>query len=118
MTEFDDESGGERRSEGDRRVYPRFRIERTLRALANEDFRIGRLEDVSAGGAVVHLDEVLEEGTEVTLDIEDLGSFTGHVSGPSRDGMVPIKFDNDQEAEDRLIAEIMKIQNDIVFDDE
>ena len=112
MAEFDDES------EGERRAHPRFRTEKTLRALANEDFRIGRLEDVSASGALIHLDEVLEEETEVKLDIEDLGSFSGRVVGPPRDGMVPVQFDNDQEAEDNLIAEITKIQNNMALDDE
>ena len=51
------------------------------------------------------------------MDIEDLGSFSGRVASPPCDGLVPIKLDMDDEAEDRLIAEIMKIYNGMNWDD-
>lgn len=111
MTEIKDELTDERR------VHQRFDIERTLRAVANGELRLGRITEVSASSAAIHLDQPLEVGTEITLDIEDLGSYTGRVAGPPRDGLVPIKFDMDEEAEDHLIAEIMKIYNDMNWDD-
>ena len=113
MADFEDEL------ENERRVYRRINIERVLRATdADGELRLGRLKDVSAGGVAVHLDEPLEEGAKVTLEIEDLGSFSGRVSGPSRDGLIPIAFDNAKEDEDKLLAEIMRIHNDMTLDDE
>lgn len=93
----------------EKRSNQRFDVERTLRAVANGEFRLGRLTEVSAASAAIHLDKTLDEGTEITLDIEDLGSFSGRVAGPPRDGLVPVKFDLDEKEEDHLIAEIMRI---------
>ena len=104
-------------SKVERRQHQRFDIERTLRAVANGELRLGRVKELSSQSAAIHLDQPLEEGTQITLDIEDLGSFTGHVAGPARGGIVPIKFDIDEKAEDHLIAEIMKIYNDINLDE-
>ena len=104
-------------SEVERRQHQRFDIERTLRAVANGELRLGRVKELSSQSAAIHLDQPLEEGTQITLDIEDLGSFSGYVAGPARDGVVPIKFDIDEKAEDHLIAEIMKIYNDINLDE-
>ena len=101
----------------ERRLNQRFDIERTLRAVANGELRLGRVTEVSAASAAIHLDQPLEEGTEITLDIEDLGSFSGHVVGPPRDGLVPVKFDLDEKEEDHLIAEIMRIYNSMDLDD-
>ena len=109
MANFDEQTN--------RRVHQRFDIERTLRAVADGELRLGRVKEVSASGAAIHLDQPLEEGTKITLDIEDLGSFTGHVEGQPREGFVSIKFDIDEEEEDHLIAEIMKIYNATNWDD-
>ena len=104
-------------NDADRRVHQRFDIERTLRAVANGELRLGRVKEVSASAAAIHLDQPLEEGTKITLDIKDLGSFSGQVAGPPRDGLVPIKFDIDEKEEDHLIAEIMKIYNGMSLED-
>ena len=74
-------------SEVERRQHQRFDIERTLRAVANGELRLGRVKELSSQSAAIHLDQPLEEGTQITLDIEDLGSFSGHVAGPPRDGI-------------------------------
>ena len=97
----------------ERRLHQRFDIERTLRAVANGELRLGRVTEVSPANAAIHLDKPLDEGTEVTLDIEDLGSYSGFVAGPPRDGLVPIKFNISEKEEDHLIAEIMKIYNNL-----
>ena len=112
MSETNSESSSERR------LNQRSDIERTLRAVANGELRLGRITEVSAASAAIHLDQTLEEGTEITLAIEDIGSFSGHVAGPPRDGLVPIKFDLDEKEEDHLIAEIMGIYNSLDLDDE
>ncbi|MBC8337426.1 MAG: PilZ domain-containing protein [Rhodospirillales bacterium] len=112
-------SGLETGTGDERRINQRFDIERTLRAVANGELRLGRLTEVSAGSAAIHLDKDLEVGTEITLDIEDLGSYKGHVAGPPRDGLVPVKFDIDEHEEDHLIAEIMRVytEADLAKDD-
>ena len=104
--------------ETEKRKHQRFDIERTIRAVANGELRLGRVKVLSARSAAIHLDQPLEEGTKITLDIEDVGSFSGHVSGPPRDGTVPIIFDIDEKEEDHLIAEIMKIYNNMVLDEQ
>ena len=102
----------------ERRVNQRFDIERTLRAVANGELRLGRVAEVSATSAAIHLDKILDEGTEITLDIEDLGSFSGYVAGPPRNGLVPVKFNLNEKEEDHLIAEIMRIYNEVDLDDD
>ena len=101
-----------------RRGNQRFDIERTLRAVADGEFRLGRVAELSATSAAIHLDKDLDEGTEITLDIEDFGSFSGYVAGPPRDGLVPVKFNLDEKEEDHLIAEIMRIYNEVELDKE
>jgi len=108
----------ENKDETDRRNHQRFDIERTLRAVANGELRLGRVKEISAKSVAIHLDQPLDEGTEITLDIEDLGSFSGRVSGPPRNGLVPVSFDIDEKEEDHLIAEIMKIYNGMSWDKE
>ncbi len=103
--------------ETEKRQHQRFDIERTIRAVANGELRLGRVKELSARSAAIHLDQPLEEGTKITLDIEDVGSFSGHVSGPPRDGIVPVVFDIDEKEEDHLIAEIMKIYNNMSLDE-
>ena len=113
MSDFASKGGDEKRSN------QRFDMERTLRALANGELRLGRLTEVSARGCALHLDKELDERTEITIDIEELGSFSGHVAGPARDGLVPVRYDLDEKGEDHLIAEIMRIYNkvDLTEDD-
>ena len=47
----------------ERRANQRFDIERPLRAVANGEFRLGRVAEVSATSAAIHLDKILDEGT-------------------------------------------------------
>jgi len=103
--------------ENEKRQHQRFDIERTIRAVANGELRLGRVKELSARSAAIHLDQPLEEGTQITIDIEDFGSFSGHVSGPPRNGIVSVVFDIDEKDEDHLIAEIMKIYNNMSLDE-
>jgi len=51
MAEFEDENSNERRA------HQRFDIERTLRAVADGELRLGRVKEVSATSAGIHLDQ-------------------------------------------------------------
>lgn len=102
----------------DRRRHRRYPIDKALNVKTGRGRHRGRLRDISAGGAGVSLDETLEEGEDVTLEIDDLGSHAGYVVGPSRYDLIPIAFDHDEEEQDLLIAEIMKCQSDMVAEED
>lgn len=108
-------------SGGERRRHQRFRADKKLSAKTGEGRYPGRLKDISAGGAGVYLDEgpdePLDAGDDVVLDIDTFGSQAGHVVGPTRFDLIPIAFDNDEEEQDRLIAEIMRSQSGMSLDD-
>lgn len=108
----------EDRPKTERRVHPRYAIEKPLSAEASGKRQRGRTRDISAGGAAVYLDEPLDEGLEVALDIEDLGLQAGYVVGPSRDDLVPIRFDIDEESEDRFVSEIEELYNSMVLEED
>ena len=112
MADFERESGK------DRRRHRRFPIDKALNATTRRGRHAGRLKDISAGGAGVLLDETLEAGEDVTLEIDDLGNHPGHVVGPSRYDLIPIAFDHDEEEQDLLIADIMKCQGDIIAEED
>jgi hypothetical protein len=101
----------------ERRRHRRFPITKGLNAKTGHGRYPGRLKDISAGGAGVYLVESLDAGEDVTLEIDDLGSYAGHVAGPTRYDLIPIAFDNDEEEQDQLIAEIMKCQDDMISEE-
>jgi|GEM_PF-2221351 len=101
----------------ERRRHQRFPITKGLNAKTGRGHYPGRLKDISAGGAGVLLVESLEAGEDVTLEIDDLGTYAGHVAGPTRYDLIPIAFDNDEEEQDELIAEIMKCQDAMISEE-
>ncbi|MFQ5765733.1 MAG: PilZ domain-containing protein [Rhodospirillales bacterium] len=103
--------------QAERRAHPRYEIEKPLSAEAAGKRQLGRTKDISAGGAAVYLDEPLDEGLEVALDIENLGPQAGYVVGPSRDELIPIRFDIDEESEDRLVSEVEELYNSMVLEE-
>jgi hypothetical protein len=100
------------------RHHQRFPITKGLNAKTDGGRYPGRLKDISAGGAGIYLVESLDAGEDVTLEIDDLGSYAGHVVGPTRYDLIPIAFDNDEEEQDELIAEIMKCQGDVISEED
>ena len=102
----------------ERRRHQRFPITKGLNAKTDRGRYPGRLKDISAGGAGVYLVEGLDVGEDVTLEIDDLGSYDGHVVGATRYDLIPIAFDNDEEEQDELIAEIMKCQGDTISEED
>jgi len=101
----------------ERRAHPRYDIEKPIRADAAGQTRNGRTKDISAGGAAVYLDEPLDEGLEVEVDIDDLGQQSGTVIGPSRDDLIPIRFDLDEESEDLLFSELEELYNSMMSEE-
>jgi len=105
----------------ERRRHTRFPVDKKLTANTRGGRYPGRLRDISAGGAGVYLDDSVDEsldvGDDVTLDIEEFGAHPGHVVGPTRFDLIPIAFDNDEEEQDQLIAEIMRSQSGMAPDE-
>ncbi len=98
--------------EKDRRVYPRVQIDREARAVLKEDVVEGAVGDISAGGIFLRTDMQLEIGQEVNLEIEGMSTVSGRVSR-TLDGGFVITLALGSEEEDRFLAEVMQIQNNL-----
>lgn len=96
----------------ERRRYPRVGLAKTVRARTKKDVVEGAVGDVSVGAIKVRSDASLMVGQDVELQIEGLSPVSGRVSRALDDGFV-VSLGLGQADEDRLIAEIMQIQNDI-----
>lgn len=105
-----------KRGEGkDRRVYPRVDIPKSAKANADEASVEGAVGDVSAGGILLRTDDKLELGQEVLLEIEDMSPVSGKVSRVTECGFV-VALELPRDAEDKFLAEVMQIQNNIDVD--
>lgn len=102
--------------EHERRRYPRVEMAKTVRAKARGAVVEGAVGDVSVGAIMVRSDTTLAVGQEVQLQIEGLSPVAGRVSRSLDNGFV-VSLGLGPEDEDRLIAEIMQIQNNIRSDD-
>lgn len=96
----------------ERRRYPRVGLTKAVRAKTREDIVDGAIGDVSVGAVKVRSDAGLAIGQEVELEIEGLSTVSGRVSRTLDDGFV-VSLGLKRDEEDRLIAEIMQIQNDL-----
>ena len=98
--------------ERDRRRYPRVGLAKAVRARAGKDVVEGALGDVSIGAVKVRSDVSLAVGQEVELQIEGMSPVMGCVSRALDDGFI-VSLGLGRDEEDRLIAEIMQVQNNI-----
>jgi hypothetical protein len=80
---------------------------------------LGKTIDISAGGLSIKfgsLDRVdnfpFERGDQVTLDVEELSAVSGSIIRVRNDSVI-VRFDLNQQLEDRLLAEIMLTKNEI-----
>jgi hypothetical protein len=80
---------------------------------------LGKTIDISAGGLSIKfgsLDRVdnfpFERGDQVTLDVEELSAVSGSIIRVRNDSVI-VRFDLNQQLEDRLRAEIMLAKNEI-----
>ena len=108
MTEFNDQK--------DRRLHPRVEIPGLARALTEEGVIEGSVGDISAGGAALLAEKFLEEGEQLSLEIEGLSPLDGEVTRTFDDGFV-VSFELSSDEQDRFLAEIMQIQNGIDAED-
>ena len=98
--------------EHERRRYPRVEIAKAVRARTKKDVVDGAVDDVSVGAVKVRSAACLMVGQDVELQIDGLSTVSGRVSRSLDDGFI-VSLGLEQADEDRLIAEIMEIQNDI-----
>ncbi|MBL6945449.1 MAG: PilZ domain-containing protein [Rhodospirillales bacterium] len=96
----------------ERRVFPRVDIERDVNGSAGLDVIEGAVSDVSIGGIALRTDAELEIGQLVVLEIDDMSPVAGEVFRATENGFV-ITLDLDLEDEDKFIAEVMQIQNNL-----
>jgi hypothetical protein len=108
MTEFNDET--------DRRLHPRVEIPGLARAMTEEGVIEGTVSDISAGGAALLAERLLQEGEQLSLEIEGLSPLGGEVTRTFDEGFV-VSFELSSDEQDRFLAEIMQIQNDIDAED-
>ena len=96
----------------DRRVYPRVDIPKSAKANAEKESVDGAVGDVSVGGISLRTDVKLELGQQVNLEIEDMSPVSGKVSRVTEYGFV-VALELPRDAEDKFLAEVMQIQNNI-----
>lgn len=104
-------------NDAERRRHPRVSISRPAHAKSGDDEREALVRDISAGGAALEVEADWEDGDYTEINIDDLSPLGGYVTRTFDDG-VAVEFDLDEEEEDRLLAEVMEIQNAINSEDE
>lgn len=111
----------ERRSGDDRRIYPRYSMDRGVEICDGDRRRGGRLQDISAGGAAIQTngdgnydEDAVQEGSQIDIDVEDLGFYGAEVIRDLEDGYA-VRFDIYDAERDELVSEIM--QHGIALDD-
>ncbi|MBT4587728.1 MAG: hypothetical protein HN884_09295 [Rhodospirillaceae bacterium] len=85
----------------------------------NDKEYIGRTIDISAGGLSIKFNSVEQEGAlpfergdQVTLDVEELSAVSGSIIRVKDDSVI-VRFGLNHQLEDRLLAEIMLVTNDL-----
>jgi hypothetical protein len=110
--ELGDKSMAKGESGIEKRRHPRVRVERSVRATAEGREHSGSVTDISVGGAALRVDAEIGEEAEIELDIEDLGDLSGHVRRLLDDGFA-VEFELDEDEEERLVAELIGINEAI-----
>lgn len=103
----DDEGGAERRR------YPRYRVKKGARTRSETHEHRGAVRDISASGAAIEPKAGMQQGEPVEVDIEDVGVFTARVTRVPDDDIFAVEFDIDEEEEERLIAELTQLNDDL-----
>ncbi|MBL4908359.1 MAG: PilZ domain-containing protein [Sneathiella sp.] len=68
----------------------------------------GKILNISAGGAGIRLDVQLLDNTQITVNIDNVGTIPAKVVRQMQDG-VGVKFDLSEEKEQRFIQQITEI---------
>ena len=111
----------ERRTGAERRGHTRYTMDRGIEIRDGDRRREGRLQDISGGGASIqaddmesHVDDPLEPGRYVDIDVEDMGYYGAEVIRDLEDGYA-VRFDMDDAERAELVSEIM--EHGIALDD-
>ena len=105
--------------DANKRRHARRAVSRPARAVAGDRALTGTVTDLSAGGAALHLDspaENLDEDASIDLYIEDMDPLPGRLARTFEDG-IAVEFDLDEAEEERLLAEVMEINNALRAED-
>lgn len=99
MTEFEAEN---------RRAHRRVVMTRETRIRHESDAHRARILNISAGGAGLQMEMRLPDGSEITLEIANIGLIPARVIRQIEDG-VAVKFDFSEEKEQALIQRIVHL---------
>jgi hypothetical protein len=100
----------------ERRRHPRVPIERKMRGRSRGRIFEGSMVDISASGASFNAPVDPDENAEIEMDIEDISPLSGRIARVLDDGFA-VEFDLNADEEDRLLAEVMEIYNDVRTDE-
>lgn len=104
-------------NEMERRRYSRVGLLRVASGqTAVLDF-VGAVKDISVHGVALEAEAQPRVGDAVIIDIKDLQQLSGTVSR-TLDGGFVVAYDLDEAEEDKLIADIMLINNDIPIEED
>jgi hypothetical protein len=99
----------------ERRRRLRIAVNKAVRTTAEALRHMGTLKDISGAGAAIEPSGNFKVGTEVEIDIEDLGIFPGQVARIAEDDdLFAVAFEIEPEEEDDLVTEITRIHDGIV----
>ncbi len=99
----------------ERRRHRRYPVSKAVRIRSGTRDQVGRVGDISAGGAAIRPRAGFVVGNEVEVEMEDFGIFPAHVARVSEDDdMFGVEFDIGQDEEDALMSEITRMHDDIL----
>ena len=106
----------EENDQDEKRRHRRVSVSKFVQARTESRQYQGSVKDISAGGAALSVDAVVEDESQVELDIEDLSPLSGIVARSYDDGFA-VEFDLDEDEEDRLLTELTELHDTINLED-
>ena len=106
----------EENDQDEKRRHRRVSVSKFVQARTESRQYQGSVTDISAGGAALSVDAVVEDESQVELDIEDLSPLSGIVARSYDDGFA-VEFDLDEDEEDRLLTELRELHDTINLED-
>lgn len=101
----------------ERRRHPRYRVRKSTRTRSASQEHRGEVKDISASGAAIEPKAGMQQGAPVEVDIEDFGVFSARVTRVPEDDVFAVEFDLGEEEEERLIAELTHLNENIDSED-
>ena len=98
----------------ERRRRRRYFVTKTVRTSAEERRHDGAVKDISGGGVAIQPAAEFEAGTEVEIEIEDMGTFPARVTRIDDDeDLFAVAFEIHEDEEEELVTEITRIHDGI-----